>query len=518
MSELSRRELLGHAGKLAVVAAAVSPGGLIAACTPRRRPDDALADLAARIQGSVVLPSNPAYGDERLVFNTRYDEIYPRAIVLCQSIDDVAQTMRWRAENRVPLVARSGRHSYAGYSTSPGIVLDVSHIHEISFDSSTGEATVGAGNKLIDVYSQLWEHKVTIPGGDCPTVGISGLALGGGIGFVGRKFGTTSDNLTEVEIVTADGVAINCDESHNSDLFWACRGGGGGNFGIVTKLKFKTHPVGDVSYFSIEWPWEAAGRVVAAWQSWIAALPDEISPQLELLAGIKDAATGQTRLSVNCTGQFFGSESTLRQILAPLLEGSVGSPSKLTIKTDNFMNATLYWAGCESVAECQPAGRSPAGKVERVTQMAKSDYFTRPLSQSGIDAVVHWIEDRQANPQTPGRGGAQFYAYGGAHNRVPSDATAFVHRDAVFSIQYLAYWDARDANAIASANENWIREFYAAMRSHASGYAYQNNIDPQLSNWEHAYYGSNLDRLIDVKAKYDPANVFEFAQSIPVRR
>ena len=169
------------------------------------------------------------------------------------------------------VTAHSGGHSYAGYWSCPGLVIDVSLLNTISAGgtaraSGQTSVTVGAGAKLIDVYAGLAAHGLLLPGGSCPTVGIAGLALGGGIGVFSRAYGLTCDQMALVEIVTADGVLQRCKPGQNKDLYWACRGGGGGNFGVVTSFGFSAHPIPEaITLFTLEWPWHAATDVLDAW-------------------------------------------------------------------------------------------------------------------------------------------------------------------------------------------------------------------------------------------------------------
>ncbi|HEY2311764.1 MAG TPA: FAD-dependent oxidoreductase, partial [Gaiellaceae bacterium] len=168
-----------------------------------------------------------------MLIDSRFDGTHPRAIVYCESAADVEKTVRWARRHAIHIVPRCGGHSYAGYSTT----------------SRNDVATVGAGACLIDVYAPLAAHGRTIPAGSCPTVGIAGHAQGGGVGYAGRKLGLTCDNVVGLSLVTADGKLLECSEREHADLFWACRGGGGGNFGIVTSFEFGTHRVGDVAYY-----------------------------------------------------------------------------------------------------------------------------------------------------------------------------------------------------------------------------------------------------------------------------
>ena len=183
------------------------------------------------------------------------------------------QLLLWSTRTGVPLAARSGGHSYAGYSVTRGVVVDLSAFRGISLDAD-GNATIGAGNRLVDIFTRLAARGRGIPAGSCPTVGIGGLTLGGGFGLASRAWGLTCDNLVRLEIVTADGRVRVCDRKRDPDLFWACHGGGGGNFGIVTRFVFRTRPVSRGSYFVATWPWAAVEEVVDRFQEWGPRAPD----------------------------------------------------------------------------------------------------------------------------------------------------------------------------------------------------------------------------------------------------
>jgi FAD/FMN-containing dehydrogenase len=494
---MDRRQFLGRAGGLLLAGALAGRSRAAGA-----GPDPRLRSLRAAVRGRVLAPGVQGYEAARVVYNERFDAVRPLAVVRCESVEDVRQTVLWARRQRVPIVARSGGHSYAGYSTTAGVVADLTLLNGIRPHPASGTAAIGAGCRLIDVYAALAARGVTIPAGSCPTVGIGGLAQGGGIGLASRRMGTTSDNVTAFGVVTADGRYLACNERRNADLFWACRGGGGGNFGIVTGFRMRVHPVSTASYYFAGWPWAAARDVVAAWQ----ALAPEATDDLFSICALQ---TGAGAPSVTSFGQFFGSERALRATLAPL--GRVGG-MRLTVGSSPYLQLLLRWAGCLHMtpAQCRLA---PAGRLARATFAAKSDYVERPLPAAGRAALASWIERRQADSGR-GSGAILLDSYGGAINRVAPDATAFVHRDALFSLQYLAYWGGA---ADARASLGWIRGFHAAMRPFVSGFAYQNYIDPDLADWRTAYYGANFPRLVEVKARYDPDEVFRFRQGIPAR-
>jgi hypothetical protein len=480
MDRLDRRDLLERTGRLALAGGAL--GALPAWTRPAAAaPSPRLAELDRVLDGDLVFRGAPGYAQARLLFDTRYDSVRPLAVAFCEGVEDVQRAVRWSRRHGVRIAARSGGHSYGGYSTvEDGLVVDVSRMAGIRVNRANGTAAIGAGARLGGVYDNLARAGVTIPAGSCRTVGIAGLALGGGVGFASRKLGLTCDNLRRLTIVTADGRALACDAGHNADLFWACRGGGG-NFGIVAGFTFRVYRVGTVTTYRIRWPWADAREAVAAWQAFAPHAPDGHFSVLNLSSG------GGTA-SISSSGQFFGTEAALRALLGPLL--AAGSPT-LSIRTRTYVEATRYWGG----------------GAARSTFAAKSDYALRPLSSAGIAAIVRWIA---ANP-APGGGSVLLDSYGGAINRIPKAATAFVHRDALFSAQELATWP---AGAAAGPHLGWLRRLHAAMRPHFSGFAYQNYIDPELTSWERAYYGSNYPRLQRIKRRYDPENVFRFRQSI----
>jgi hypothetical protein len=491
---IKRREFLELAGGLAFGAGAVgalSGFRLETASGPFR-------ELAREIRGIVVTSSSSAYATDRLSYNSRFDGAHPRAIVYCATAEDVQKTVRWAHKHGIRVVPRSGGHSYAGYSsTSSGVVVDVSRLDGVH--ASGGTASVGAGADLIDVYAGLDPHGVTIPAGSCPTVGIAGLALGGGAGFAGRKFGLTCDNLVGVSLVKADGKLVECNAHEHPDLFWACRGGGGGNFGIATSFRFRTHAVGSVSYYQVVWPWSDATRALEAWQGFAPHAPDELFSTFFM--GTTTPKGPGTLPAVSSGGQYSGNQADLTRLLAPLT--STGSPTHVAVGTLSYMDAVLRWAGCHSVPECDAGGR--------LTFKGKSDYVNQPLSDAGIATLQSALEAHQGNASL-GRAQLISDSYGGAINRLHPSETAFVHRNALSAIQYVSSWSGG-----GNGDLQWLGDLYAAMRPHVSGFAYQNYIDPDLHSWQHAYYGANFKRLVAVKKKYDPHDAFRFAQSIPTR-
>jgi FAD/FMN-containing dehydrogenase len=468
--------------------------------------------LSRDLDGDLVRPGDQNYGTDRLLFDPRFDGIMPAGIAYCTSAADVATCLAFARSYIVPVTARSGGHSYAGWSSTTGLVIDVTRMSSVSLDSSAGLAQVGSGTFLIDVYSQLTAQGVCVPGGSCPNVGIAGLTLGGGVGVVSRAYGLTSDNLESVQIVTADGQIRDCDASQNGDLYWACQGGGGGNFGVATSFTFRTHPASDIVLFFLDWPWSQAGQVTAGWQSWAPYAPDELWSNLHLLA-----SPGGSTPAVQVGGTYLGSASDLQAELNKLY-AAVGSESTSPyVSSSSYLNAMLLEAGCaqDTVAQCHLPWQATGGQLSRQPELARSDFFTAPLSGSAIGTLLSGVENLQSVPgEVGGNGGVAFDASGGAINRVGPGDTAFVHRNALFLAQYTVTWNMGAPAAAVGQRAAWLREFYASMRPYVSGQAYQNYIDPNLTNWQQAYYGANYQRLTQVKAAYDPDRLFQFPQAI----
>jgi FAD/FMN-containing dehydrogenase len=466
--------------------------------------------LARDLSGPLIRPGESGYTTAKELFDPRFDSLRPAGIAYCRNPHDVATSLAFVRKFGIGVAARCGGHSYAGWSSTSGLIVDVTRMAGVSV--SGGTATVGAGTRLIDFYNGLAAHGRAVPGGSCPTVGISGLTLGGGIGVVGRAYGLTCDNVTSMQVVTADGQTRTASAHTNSDLFWACRGGGGGNFGVVTSFTFTTHPAGPICLFFLSWPWSQAARVIAGWQSWAPHAPDQLWSNLHL-----SAAPGGSVPTIGVGGTYIGSVSGAAAQLEKLYAAVGSHPSSPFLESTTWLHAMLVEAGCASltVSECHLPTQTSAGQLSRASEYAKSDFFTKPLSSHGIGTMLAGVENFQKVAGASGAsGGIALDALGGAINRIAPGATAFVHRNALFDAQYTTTWPVGSASAPVARQRAWQQSFWQSMRPYASGQAYQNYIDPTLANWQQAYYGANFTRLTQVKAKYDPHRVFSFPQAV----
>src|SRR5215469_658963 len=485
-------------------AAAVQP--VVAAAREPTRAD--WAALRAHVSTRRLLrPGENGYEEARHVFQTRFDSLQPAAIAYCGTAADVATCLSFVRKFQLPVRVRSGGHSYAGWSiVTGGFIIDVSPMRSVNFVGDT--VTVGAGVDLIHFYASLGASGVAVPGGSCPTVGIAGLALGGGIGPLTRLLGTTSDNVAATEVVTADGSQLTCNDTENPDLFWACRGGGGGNFGVTTSLTFSTRRMSELSVFALTWPWSQATRVVRAWQSWAPHAPDGLSSTMQLSAPFG----GSPGLSV--TGVYAGPLHAATRHLDAFYHLVGSGPATSSVRPESYLNAMLLEAECSAVTLGACHGGA-GGQVPRVPSVAKSDFFTRPLRSHAVRVLLSGIEKAASSKGAAGGvASIALYACGGAMNKPSQSATAFMHRDALFLAQYSTTWTSPGTHADVIRQDDWLRAYYQSLHSHASGQAYQNYVDPDLADWPSAYYGANYPWLTLVKSSFDPTNVFQFPQSI----
>ncbi|TJZ52762.1 FAD-binding oxidoreductase [Streptomyces piniterrae] len=467
--------------------------------------------LGKSLDGKLIRASDAAYASARRLYNTRYDSLKPSAIAYVEHPADIAECLAFARRHQTPVAIRSGGHSYAGWSSGNGkLIIDVSSLSKVSAPSG-GTTRIGAGAKLIDVYEGLAPHGVTVPGGSCPTVGISGLTLGGGHGVVSRAYGLTCDSLVGATLVTADGKTVDCDKSQHSDLFWALRGAGNGNFGVVTELRFRTHPAPPAVMAYMTWPWSKAAKVLASWQKWGPAQADEIWSACHL-----DARPGGTP-GVSVAVFSLGTKRDLQNAVDKLADqpGGPGPATTVRINPIGYLDAMEAYAGCSSktTAQCHTPGSLPgqtgAGQLGRETYAARSHFFDRALSTAGIRTLMDQIE---TGSRKGVNGNVALTALGGAINRVGRTDTAFVHRGSLFLAQYLASWPANGSPGTRTA---WLDSFHSAMRRHSSGAAYQNYTDPSLKDWKTAYYGPAAGRLTKVKQTYDPQRLFStFPQAL----
>ena len=466
-----------------------------------RRPLDAAAEwrtLQGSISGRVVLPDSPDYESARKPEMVRFHEVRPRAVVLCGSPADVSATISSARRHRLPTAIRSGGHSVAGHSSTEGVVIDVTPMNAVSVGD--GIATVGAGVRLGTLYDALHLRGVTVPAGSGHSVGIAGLTLGGGLGILGRTHGLTCDHLLRAQIVLADGRVVECDEHENEDLFWGLRGAGGGNFGVVTSLVFDTVPAATVTIFHLVWPLADANKLIQAWQGWAPSGPDGLDATLRLSA----TSDAEQRSLVDLFGAFAGGDADARDLLDELVARAGVNPESASCLQVSHRAAKWYLDGVSPADEwgdeAPPPPPPAAGHL-----FTKSEFFRQLLPRETIAALVDNFSRGLLTGQSRE---VTFTPWGGAYNRVAADATAFVHRDELFIVQHLLTVDPDTTGH--RAVDDWLTRSWALVHPWGSGGVYPNFPDPDIEDRAHAYYGKDQDRLLRIKASYDPDGFFRF--------
>ncbi len=453
------------------------------------------AALAGAIAGEVIRPGSPGYDEARRPAIARFWDVRPQAVVRCRRPEDVAEVISLARRSGIATAVRSGGHCFAGRSSTRGIVIDVSPMSAVSV--SAGVATVGAGARLGDIAGALARHRLAIPTGCGDNVGIAGLTLGGGLGILGRSHGLTCDKLLAAQVVLADGRVIDCDEHHEPELFWALRGAGGGNFGVVTSLTFGTVPARAATIFRLTWPRCHASRVIAAWQDWAPAGPDELAASLLVTAPVG----GDRPVTVTVSGAMAGTEADAERLLGDLAARAGADPATASLRHLPF------WEAKRHLAVILPGDDRPLAH-----SFTKSEFFARPLPRRAIADLVGTLElGRIASESRE----LDFTPWGGAYNRVPPHATAFAHRDALFLLKHSVTVGAEAGAARRAAARRWLARSWASVHPCGTGGVYPNFPDPDLDKWPRAYHGKNYPRLLSVKASYDPEGFFRFPQSLP---
>src|SRR3954452_11073423 len=438
---------------------------------------------------SYISPSDPDYDELRAIWNAMHDK-RPALIARCESAGDVADAIRHAREHDLTIAVRSGGHSLPGHSAvDGGLVIDLRPLSRVSVDPVARRAKVGGGALLGDVDRATPAHGLVVPAGVVSHTGAGGLTLGGGVGRLMRRFGLTIDSLLAADVVTADGLVVHASEDENSDLFWALRGGGG-NFGVVTEFEFRLHEISALPILAMFHHSEDARKVLECGQETIAAgAPDEL-----LWTSFLRRAHDVPWMPRELVG---------RHGLMSLVEWS-GDPDE-GMQLLRGLEADLAPAASELAVipflEIQTAGDEVFGHGKLSYIKAT---FADDLTDDLLDALLPSGEQIGSELSQ-----VELLSMGGAISRVPADATAFPHREVKWLINIPATWEAATETDEEIA---WVRRTFAAIEPHATGGAYVNFMDAdELAT---TGYGPTMQRLGEVKAKYDPDNVFRLNQNI----
>lgn len=446
------------------------------------------------LTGRIVLPDDDAYPVASAGWNLLHYR-RPSVIVFAQDTADVVNALTWARRHGVTPRARSGRHSLEGWSSADGgIVIDVSELKSATIDAAARTATVGAGLDQLEAVTALGQAGVAAPTGTEGSVGLVGATLGGGFGLLTRGLGMASDNLVAAEVVVASGPlgaeVITVDDNNHAELLWALRGAGNGNFGIVTALTYRVHPVGDVVYIVVTWAGlDDLPVVFDAWQRWAPHTDDRLTSQLEI-----------GRDQITLTAVFTSSSAAeAARLLMPML----------ALGAANLSMTTAPWS--RVYADFQiPLPDEPSN------WKFASQFVYEPYPPAAIDVIARFM----AKAPTPQ---CNYFtnAFGGAVRRTePAGGSVFAHRDALFYAEPGAGWGIRgegvpaDQDPLTEVALAWLADFADALEPYVAG-AYVNVPNAGMRNWPTAYWGANVERLRAAKAQYDPHNVFVYEQSIP---
>ncbi len=450
-----------------------------------------IEELKDSIRGEILLPKDEAYESARKIWNAMIDK-RPAVIARCATTSDVVRGVNFARDNGLLLAVRGGGHNIAGNAVcDDGLVVDLSKMKAARVDPAGRRVTIEGGATLADLDAATQAHGLATPVGINSTTGIAGLTLGGGFGWLSRKYGMTIDNLESAEVVTAAGEVVRASATEHPDLFWALRGGGG-NFGVVTRFEFRLHPVGpDVLSGLIVYPISEAKSVLQQYRDFVGKAPDELAVwtilrQAPPLPFLPKEVHGKGIVALALL--YAGDPQQGEPFIEPLRK--FGTP------VGEHVGAQPYTAWQQAFDPLLAAG---------ARNYWKSHNFST-LDDRLFDLVIEYV-GKLPSPQCE----MFFGALGGATARPAPHSTAYAHRDALFVMNFHGRWEdpADDERCIG-----WARDFFNASAPFASGGAYVNFLTADEGDRVRSAYGPNYPRLAQVKRKYDPGNLFRMNQNI----
>jgi FAD binding domain/Berberine and berberine like len=440
----------------------------------------------------LIGPEDGRYDEARTLFNAMIDR-RPALIARCASADDVAAVIRFAREQDARLAIRGGGHNGGGLaSVDDGVVADLSPLNSVTVDPEARTVRVGAGAVWGEVDAATQPHNLAVPTGIISSTGVAGLTLGGGHGYLSRRHGLTIDNLLSAELVLADGSRVTASADEHPDLFWAIRGGGG-NFGVVTEFTFRAHPLETLVGGPTFWAIEDVEKLLAAYREWLPAAPRNVMGffNFHTIPPVKEAFPEELHLRKVCgiVWAIDASDDEAEQAMAPML--SVAEP-------------LLHGAQRMPIAALNSAFDGLYGPGD---QWYWRGAFLREIPDEAIAVNREW------NERMPGfKAGTHFYPVDGAVNDVAVDETAFAYRDATWSQVFIG---CDPDPASASAVREWTIGYHESVVPYSAGASYVNfMMDDEGQGRVKSTYGPNYARLAEVKAAYDPDNVFRVNQNI----
>ena len=462
--------------------------------------------LARELKGQLVLPRSPDYAAENLPANDRYENIRPIAIALCDNTRDVVACVNWCRDYGVQPVARGGGHSYIGASTTPGLLIKTGAMNRVRVDARRGTVALQAGALNENLLATLRGGDLMLPIGTCPSVGVPGLTLGGGIGDNSRWAGMTSDHLISTELVLASGELVTASETEHPDLFWALRGAAGGNYGINTQMTFRLVPLKRrvISVFGMLF--NGPGSSAAALQAFdrlMLTAPPELSGFAGLTSerplGAGDGG-GDPALfpQFSVDGSYQGPVTELRELLRPVTEAA--TPNAYISGDMDYWTAQINWLA---------VGPQPEHGF------AEAARFTRaPLPTRVVENLISLVMAAPTGADAYGEVRLMGWS-GGMVDQVSPSATAYVHRNSNSLLRPAVWWIAHTPKTLQRELLDWMAESWRYIQPYTQDQAFQNWPYEGITDWPTAYYGANFPRLVQVKRQYDPHNLFRYSQSIP---
>ncbi len=440
------------------------------------------------LTGKIVTKDNCEYEESRLAWN-RAIEKYPLVIIYCYNEQDIMNAILWAKKNSIEIRVRSGAHSYEGYSTGNDIaVIDISKMNEIYIDEDNGIVKIGGGVRNREIYEALGRKNYAFPGGGCPTVGVAGLILGGGWGYSSRFLGLACDSLIEAEVINYKGEKLIVNDVENSDLFWACKGSGGCNFGIITSMTIKLKEkieMGTLIYMN--YPNISAEdniKVIEVLQNLYKNLDRRINLKTAIYNSVEKGR------GVKLTGLFYGNSIDAREILSPL--ENITNSMEIKIEDMSILECNRY------IQDSHPDHE----KYKSTGRFVYKDYNYTELKRL-IEIIDNPAEGADYTAIT-------FYGAGGAISDIGKLDTAYYYRDAKFIMGIQSVWE---EDKYAYINKEWVKENFKTIELITEG-SFVNFPLHELNNYEDEYYGENIKRLKEIKKNYDPYNIFNYPQVI----
>lgn len=439
------------------------------------------------LTGEVIHPTNPRYREARQEWN-RAIQKYPLVIVYCFTRTDVSNAICWARKHNIGIRIRSGGHHYEGYSTGNCIlVIDVSKMNRLKVDRDKNMLIIQGGVTNQQVYDLVSSEGYPFPGGTCPTVGVVGYTLGGGWGYSSRYLGLGCDSLLELKLVNYSGKVITANKDCNSDLFWACKGAGGGNFGVVVSMTFKLpSKVDKVTLVEMYYPEASKETMVIfldTWQRWLKGLDERMTLVSSVYNSVEEGK------SIFGRGLFYGTPEDAERLLRPFakIEGAEFNLQEMT-----FLEAMQkVQASYPDSEKFKSTGRF----VDRQYGLSELENIADLINEKAVGSVFAAVS---------------LYALGGKVQAVEKSDTAFYYRNAQYIMGIQSVWE---NTMFANENILWVQERFKYLEAITNG-SYVNYPYSELTDYETAYYGQNANRLNQINERYDPYNVFEFPQAL----